>query len=135
MHLTAVGCGTKAAQVPGGLPATHVSRSKLCEFPCKTANDTRGLHSILRFVQWVYACVCFAELRIINITFIMPLPLPGMYLSDLTFIETGSPDYLALDPSCEGQVNPVLSTLINFGKRSVHPQAYLYACIRCSTAG
>lgn len=41
-----------------------------------------------------------------------------MYLSDITFIEEGSADFLPLDPAAEAKdKKPVLSNLINFGKR------------------
>eukprot|EP00042_Codosiga_hollandica_P048046 m.531087 g.531087 ORF g.531087 m.531087 type:complete len:1223 (-) comp57575_c0_seq2:122-3790(-) len=48
------------------------------------------------------------------------LPFFGMYLSDITFIEQGSPDWLPEDPDAETttqQTSPKLSKLINFGKR------------------
>ena len=43
--------------------------------------------------------------------------LKGMYLSDLTFIEDGSPNFLPEDESFSGSGKPKLSNLVNFGKR------------------
>ena len=45
-----------------------------------------------------------------------------MYLSDVTFIEEGSPDFLPVDPNVGQKAkNPELSNLINFGKRQEEP--------------
>lgn len=42
----------------------------------------------------------------------------GRYLSDLTFIEQGSPDFLPVDEGANGKSkDTALSQLINFGKR------------------
>eukprot|EP00041_Stephanoeca_diplocostata_P035595 m.1260663 g.1260663 ORF g.1260663 m.1260663 type:complete len:354 (+) comp24728_c0_seq10:1014-2075(+) len=46
------------------------------------------------------------------------LPFFGMYLSDLTFIEEGSSDFLPVDECANGKSkDTALSQLINFGKR------------------
>lgn len=66
-------------------------------------------------MAWLYACG-YACVGLIHIS--QYVTVVGMYLSDITFIEEGSSDFLPLDPKVDPKIKtPKMSTLVNFGKR------------------